>query len=202
LLGDVVEKLGEYEQSEAIYDRAIGLAVEIHDRQFEAGVIRSLGELKLACGDMRSAQSLIQESLDIYRDLDDPPRAAVALIAGARVARLQGRLSAAESMMTESFDIIGRVGHKTLMAESLEEMGYLICAMGHPSKAACLWASAQAIRDAFRAKRPPKAQDEHDRQMDQARGMLGAEEFGRAVADCALLDWHDAIASLQGASLR
>ena len=66
------------------------------------------------------------------------------------------------------------------VAASLEGTAAVMLALGAERKAARLWGGAHAIRANIGSPLPPNERANHERLLDQARALLGADAFAAA----------------------
>jgi len=106
---------------------------------FAAGVLA--GEQ----GDYASADVLIQESLDIARQLRDKQGAAVSLNAAAVHARDRGNVQLARSLFEESLALWREVGDQKAVARSLSNLANIVKLQGDNVRACSLYAECLSI---------------------------------------------------------
>jgi predicted ATPase/DNA-binding SARP family transcriptional activator len=111
-----------------------------------AGVLSRAGLLAYSQGDGRTAQSLLEESLAIRRELDNRSGVAVSLHNLGLVAEQQGDLAAARSLYEESLALRRKLGGRLGIAMSLNELGLLAEAQGDLEAARALLAESLAIK--------------------------------------------------------
>jgi tetratricopeptide (TPR) repeat protein len=143
-------------------------------------------------GDYGTARALTEEGLAIERELG-VHRGVASLNSLARIARSQGDHREARSLFGESLAICQEQGRKLDLAECLEEMAWLASEQRQGERAARLFGTAEALREAMGAALAPVDRAEHDRSVVAARTGLGEEAFAAAWAEGRALSLEDAI---------
>jgi non-specific serine/threonine protein kinase len=90
-----------------------------------AKALHAAGWLAREQGDYGEARGLFEESLDIYRELDDTRGIGWALVDLGFLTRYQGDYVAARSLLEESLGLLKRVGDTEGMAASLGNLGLI-----------------------------------------------------------------------------
>jgi predicted ATPase/serine/threonine protein kinase len=103
------------------------------------------GVLAVEQGDYASANALIQESLDIARQLGDKQGAAVSLNALAVIARDRGDVALARSLLEESMVLWRELGDQKAVARSLSNLANIVKLQGDNARARSLYAECRSI---------------------------------------------------------
>jgi hypothetical protein len=96
------------------------------------------------------------------------------------MALLQREFDRASALYRESLTMWSKMGGRRGIAECLEGTAGLALAQGDLSRAARLYAAAQAGRKAIGAPRPPSSREEYERDLATLRAGLGEEAFATA----------------------
>ncbi|MGC4045457.1 MAG: tetratricopeptide repeat protein [Armatimonas sp.] len=171
--GDLVAARAFYEESLAIYR-------ELGSRTFIASALNHLGYLAQHQGDYASARALYEESLTLHRDMGNRGGTADSLSDLGMVAYLQGDYESARTYLHESLAIYQETGSRLGIAKSLEGFARLANREGKPEQAVRLWGATEALREQIRAPVPPSERDDYEKELDQARQILGAVAFDAA----------------------
>ena len=97
-----------------------------------AKALHAAGWLAREQGDYGEARALFDESLDIYRETDDPRGIGWALVDLGFLTRYQGDYAAARCLFEESLELLKRVGDKEGIAASLGNLGLIDRDQGDP----------------------------------------------------------------------
>lgn len=118
----------------------------------KTGIARALdllGELATEVGDYQTASALIEDSLNIYRSLNEKRGIAEMLMRLGWAAMRAGDYSRAESLINESLPVIRELGEKSLLGEILSGMGELAVRQGKYDQANRLLEESLALRRAL-----------------------------------------------------
>jgi hypothetical protein len=95
------------------------------------------------------------------------------------------------------------LGDKRGVAENLSRLPRVLLAQGHTRDAVILWGAAEALRESIGTPQPRHELEEHQRQAERARAVLGESAFADAWGEGRTLTWEQAAAyALEGQSLR
>lgn len=100
---------GEWTKAEAAYNRALQLATEANHVHV-AGILDSLGELKILRGELTEAQELLEQSVRLAEERKKEYYAIQSLRNLARCLLLQGKLPAAKQKARETIELCGKIG--------------------------------------------------------------------------------------------
>jgi hydrogenase-4 transcriptional activator len=110
-LGINLMLLGEWTKAEAVFGRALELAFETNHRHI-AGILDSLGELKMLRGDYAEAQQLFEQGVDLARERKFEWYEIQVLRNLARCYLARGDLRAAIEMARETFALCQQIGER------------------------------------------------------------------------------------------
>ena len=108
-LGINLMLLGEWERAEEVIKKALDLAIEA-DHAHVAGILDSLGELKLLRGELDEAQELLEKGVRIAEERKKEWYAIQAMRNLARCFLAQGKLKEAESKAIETIEMCKKIG--------------------------------------------------------------------------------------------
>ncbi len=140
------------------------------------------GQVALQQGDAAQARSLLEESVTLYKKMEDRWHTARSLSGLARVEAVQSNYTAARTLYEESLALCREVGDKNI-ASTLEGLADVVAVQGDPTWAARLWGAAESLRIAMGTLIPPVYQADYERSVAAARAQLGKEAFTIAWAE-------------------
>jgi tetratricopeptide (TPR) repeat protein len=100
---------GEWTKAEAAYNRALQLATEANHVHI-AGILDSLGELKILRGELTEAQEFLEKSIRIAKERKKEYYEIQSLRNLARCLLLQGKLPAAKQKAQETIELCKKIG--------------------------------------------------------------------------------------------
>ncbi|MEM7129549.1 MAG: tetratricopeptide repeat protein [Chloroflexota bacterium] len=112
-----------------------------------ARVLSHLGQEIHRKGDEQTSIQLLQESLQLSRDVDDEWMMGLTWLRLGQVAEFQGKYVEAEPYFHQSIDIYQRVGEQRFRAFALNNQGRVAYAMGEYERAKRLISTAHQIRE-------------------------------------------------------
>ncbi len=104
---------GEWTKAEAAYNRALELATEANHVHV-AGILDSLGELKILRGELEEAQDLLERSVHLAEERKKEWYLIQSLRNLARCLLLQGKLAEARLRAEETIEICGKIGERQI----------------------------------------------------------------------------------------
>lgn len=122
--------LEKYELGRQLLNEAISLIREVGNTHRVAGIIKILGDLTRCEGAYTEAQSLYEQSLSIYRDLDTTLDIASVLCSLAHTHMQLGQIQPAIALLNESLALQRTVGNERGMWECLFGFGVLAAVRG------------------------------------------------------------------------
>ncbi len=179
-LGNVARQQGDVAVSQNFYEESLGIYRELGDRQGIARCLGSLGSVAHGEGKYELARVLQEESLRLFRELDDRQAIALALGNLGAVAYEQTDYASARSLYKESLSLLQKLGDKAGAVESLEGLAAVLSAQTETQKAAMLWGGAEMQRKMLGMPLPLNQREQYDKQVAQARAVLGEEAFTAA----------------------
>jgi ATP/maltotriose-dependent transcriptional regulator MalT len=140
-------------------------------------------QLALTEGDLVTAQAQGQQSLLLYRQLEQRHGIAEALLVVGRIEAAQGEYAAARAHYEESLAVARQVGDQLYMASCLEGLANVIEAQGDLVWAVRLCGAAASLRETIAAPLPPSERAAYERSIAAARSQLGESTFTTVWAE-------------------
>jgi hypothetical protein len=153
---------------------------KIGDLPNSAEALAFLGQLALHRGDSTTAHVLLEESVTLARESQDPWYIARSLSILARVLVVEGNCTAARLLYKESLII---ASDKWDIAFSLQGLASVAAAQGELFLAARLWGATEAVRESISATIPPVYLADYEQVVSAARTQLGQKVFAAAWAE-------------------
>ncbi len=104
---------GDWDQAEKAYGRALELATEANHVHV-AGILDSLGELKILRGEFGAAQKLLEQSIALAEERKKEWYVIQSLRNLARALLMQGKLQAAKEKALETIILCGKIGERQI----------------------------------------------------------------------------------------
>jgi len=122
--------LGEYENAQPQFVRALEMYRASGDRSEIARTLKYLGKIAYRLGDFDGARQYLDESILLYRPLGDRPSLGAVLAYLGKSAYRQHRYDEANTLLNESLDINRDLGIDENVAHVLNELGKVAFRMG------------------------------------------------------------------------
>jgi predicted ATPase/DNA-binding CsgD family transcriptional regulator len=134
---------------EALIEEGALLRPEVEDRRTVAGLLDIEGGVALARGDLEQAVELWEETLALYREVDDV-LGIVACHTNLGLVRLaQGDYERSTVLLRESVRLAWELDHKPFFQYSVIGLGGVAASLGWPVRAARLWGAAEGMSEAY-----------------------------------------------------
>lgn len=192
--GDLTRATALAEESLAIF-RATGDAWLLAEPLCILGVIRGQQ------GRLAEGRALLEEGLAMYQAQQRPLPLFLHQRKLARLLMQQGDLLAAHALYQASRAYLPASGFQPHVAAYLEGWGLVITALGAPERAALLWGTAEALREAIDAPMFPIYRAEYAQAVTSARTRLRKEAFAAAWAEGRAMTPAQALAAAEPAAL-
>jgi DNA-binding CsgD family transcriptional regulator len=147
------------------------------------------------------AYDLAQESLAIYREMDDKWYIAALLHILALVEVQRSDLRAARSCYVESLALAQELGEKWLIPFNLEGLAGVLATQGHLRWAAQLWGAAEVLREGTAFPLPPVVRPIYEQAVTTARTQLGEPAFAGAWQEGRMMTPEQALAAQVAATI-
>ena len=138
-LGNMHQRIGEYEHSAKLHRRAQSLFEESGDKQGVSDTLHQLGMLAQMRGDYGEAAQFYKQSLEIAEELGDKGRVAYTLHQQGVLAQEQNDYGEATRLYKQSLHIKQELKDKSGIANSLHQLGRLAQAQSKYDEAARLY---------------------------------------------------------------
>ena len=154
-------------------------AQSLKHQELESECEHNLGDLALRSGDLETAANRFASSLKICREAEDKRGEAIAIWFSGRVDAAGGRSESACRKFAEALPAFQAYGMNSEALDCLDDCAALLHAAGRFDDAVRLQAAAAALREPL-GLRSPESVAKQKREVDAARGSLGAERFEAA----------------------
>jgi tetratricopeptide (TPR) repeat protein len=148
-----------------------------------AAALNGLGRVAHAQANYQEATTLLQESLELRRELEEKQNLAITLNSLGRLLTAQGDYLQAAALFRESLSLRQDIGGRRGIAEALEGSAAVAIAQGQAEQAARLLGRAAALREAIGAPVPPIEHADYERNLTQVRASLSDTAFRVAWAE-------------------
>ncbi len=167
-------------RAQRLAQQSLALLRELGSSTYIPEPLGLLGWMQLVQGDLVAARPVLVESLAIFKEIGEEDDGDIR-IALARLSALQGDLTAAHHLYQHNLALLWEQGiNKEFVAMSLEGLAALETPEGAPRKAAQLWGTAEALREATGAIMYPVDRPDYEQAVEVARKELGEEAFAAA----------------------
>ena len=168
---------GDLARADTYLAESLSMFKELDDQEgfATAGVLR--GQLALCRGDTTKARLLFEESLQLYKKMGSPQGATYALHHLARAVAEQGDIELASAYYSEGLSIASELNIKEEIAGCLEGLADVAVAQDKCDWAACIWGTAEALREAVHIPIPLHERAAYERSVSSARARLGENIF-------------------------
>ena len=180
--------LGMSAQALGDYERAAGAYIEGAEHARAGGYIWVLGVatgnlagLALEEGDYAQAKARFEESLGLFRELDDERKIVEMLVALGVVASHEGRRGDAEALLRESLEYAEAMVDKEMAIWCLGELAELAVSGGDAKRAATLVGAIEKLREETGHVAPPTNRRVDEETRSTLASELGEEHFADAL---------------------
>jgi predicted ATPase len=185
----------DYSAAQAFYQESLDIAQQAGDRLSVAGRLWNLGNLACVQGDYARARRLLEESQAQLRELGHRMDLGVVLYSLACAAIEQDDHASARRVLEEALTLLREMGNRRGFVAWLEVNAYLAESEGQMERAARLFGTAEALRDALRYHLwLPLSRARYERWIAAARAALAPEIFAAAWAAGRAMPLEEAIA--------
>jgi predicted ATPase/class 3 adenylate cyclase len=182
-LGGAAVQQNDYTAARSLLEESLTIRRQLGDKAGIAVSLNNLGMVAIQQGDYAVARSLLEESLLLCREVGDRWLNAAALGTMGDLTIAQGELGVARSRYKESLAIYRQLEDKRGIASCLEGLATVAGLEGQHSRAARMFAAAEALREGSGAPLSLSEQGGHDRRVATVRAALGEDAFASAWAD-------------------
>jgi predicted ATPase len=196
-LGVVSRNAGDAARASELLTESLEIRRDLGDRAGLSAPLTNLALVALDAGDTGRATVLLEESLTLDREFESTEGIAVNLVNLAWVALRVDETDRARSLLSEALRAFDELGDPDGIAECIEAVAVLASRETHALQAARLSGAAHALRELHSTPRAVAEQEDLDRNLEPARGILGERAFAEAFAAGCELTQHAAVAAAQ-----
>lgn len=184
----------DYPTAHIWYTQCLSRYRDVNDRWGLAEAKSQLGTLALREGDAAKARALQEEALVLKQALGDLRGIRFSVWALGNIARLQADYATARTCYAQALTTAQEMDDKWSLPYCIEAFGYLAVAEKQPRRAAVIFATAVALRQATGAPLPAVWHEDYDQALTTLRETLGEAGFQSAWAEGMVLRLGQAIA--------
>jgi len=178
-VGTAAAARGEWEQSRELLQQAAAAFRELGERKRLAVVLGNLGHVAGNVGDFTAGIALTVEALELERELGDEQRETVSLNNLGSFAAEIGEHEEARRWLGECADLALRIGYREVIAHALVTYARIALAESDPAEAARFATAADVVFGDIGSEMPGVEGERFSVLKDEARGLLGDEEYAR-----------------------
>jgi predicted ATPase/class 3 adenylate cyclase/Tfp pilus assembly protein PilF len=189
-LGTIAVVNGDFPAARARYEESLALQRELGDKWGVTMILSNLGNVAADQGDYPTARAMYEESLALRREIGDKLGIAASLGYLGVVAADQGDYPTARAMYEESLALRREIGDKKGAGECLAGLGGVAVRLAagngqerrvdHMERGVKLLGAAEGLLQAIRAVLEGEARRSYERNVKQARALLGQTKFKSA----------------------
>lgn len=177
-------------------EQSLSLLREVGDAPFSAFALGLRGLIHLENGDLLSARSILEESLELGKKAGVETDTVDICLGLARLSAAQGKVTVAQHLCKESLILLLESHvYQDDIAASLECLATLEVSQGKLGQAARLWGAAEALRETISAPMHPVNRASYEHTVALARTTLGEQTFHTAWAQGRTLTPEQALAT-------
>ncbi|MGA7668858.1 MAG: tetratricopeptide repeat protein, partial [Nitrolancea sp.] len=177
VLGVAVQFRGDFEYAERLHTECLTLRRARGDLHGVVQSRQSLARIELQWDKPEEARALLDESMIVLLDYDDPWGEAMGHLFLGHVNLTTGDDAAAEERFQNSVSLHHSIGNSLYLPWCVEGIAGVAAARKHWSKGARLCGARDALREAAGTLLPPAHPHEYERTLIALRSALGDEEF-------------------------
>lgn len=194
-MGDLLDTIGDYEPSEAHFDRALA-SFRAQDDLVWMSMTLSMASLVVhRRGDRERAQAMVVEGLEYARQTGFGWAIAICLNRRGRFASDAGNYTDAAPLYQESLRLWNDFGDRWRVTRTLADVADTAAMLGRPDRAAVLMGAAEALNEPLAT--PVRFADDSSwrRAHAEATQHLDAETFERLWGEGRRMSWDEAVAA-------
>ena len=185
---------GENDKAIDFHRQSLELFRELEDKRHVARMLINLGIDSRDRAEYDEAARFLVESLSLSRDVGEKIGIAESLSYLGSVARRCGDFEQACGILGESLAMSVELGNKELTAECLSEFAGCALAKGEAERATRLFAACERLRKAAALQVPPAYREIRERELAEARTLLGEKKFAAEWASGNEMGLEEAVA--------
>src|SRR5215471_2136554 len=181
---------GDYDLAIAHVDEALSIFRKYGNAWGVANAMIDLGSLLIHKGDPESASHLLEESLNLSREIEYEWGTMVGLNNSAVAYVKLGKLKEAADMLTSCLRILRNIGDQGMLANCFESLAELQFAIQGLEDVACFLGAANSVRSSAGLAIAPLLVPIRDEMLKAARAGLPAVDFEKAwrTGECMTID--------------
>ena len=146
-------------------------------------VLSNLGMVAEEESTPAEAARFYDESLNLYRELEDKRNVALLACRLAGISRIEKDYARAGTLFDEALLLHRELGDRLGISRDLEGLAAMRAALGRPEAAVQLWAAAERLREEIGAPPEDAERTRYEPLVAKARNALGKEVFARVWAE-------------------
>ena len=182
-LGNVAFDQGNLEKAAPLYTESLTLSQEIGSKKNIAFSLIQLGMIEADLDNYASAHDLISQGLALSKELEHQQFIAYALGCLADVECKEGSYNQAYENYRQSLLLWQELGNQNGVAQVLDGLAHLFTQKKEWERAACLLATADALREAISIARTPAKQTEFEKVYVELSYQLNVDAYSSAIAE-------------------
>jgi predicted ATPase/DNA-binding SARP family transcriptional activator len=183
----------EFLYAEGLYKQTMALFEELEAKPGIAQTLQQLGEVAALRGDYEESQKQLGEALRFFDELGDREGIASTRFHQANTTALQGDYLSAQSLLARSLALWSELGNRQNIAEALDALAFMALEQSDARRAVQLWGAASALREDLGASLLLNKQSRKERELEQARMVLGEAVFHSDWQQGHALTWTQAV---------
>ena len=173
----------DLERAQILAEQSLAIFQELGAILFSALPLGLLGEIHLTEGEYMQARARLEESIRLSQEAGNRGDSAEPLIGLASMAVAQADLAAARRHYQECLTMLHELDYQVFIPACLEGLAAVVAAQGEPLKAAQLWGTAEALREAMGAPMHPVYRAGYEQAVAATRSLVGEEALASAGAE-------------------
>lgn len=190
--------LGDLDGAEELYERSLTKKKELGARRGIAFGTHGLATVIRDRGDTGRAVDLLEVSISLFTEIEDPSGYANALL-DLGLLLISSERKRASDLLGESLPLLSVLGQQRGIANALDRLGRFF-ADDQPERACQLYGAAGSLRVAAGIALSPHEQELHERNVTAVRARVGPEVFAREQTTGRSLSREEAIAIAMAAA--
>lgn len=189
ILSSAATERGDLDKAATMVLRAVELQADERHARDRAFTLINLGNVELNRKRFNECERLSRESVELFRQLDDPLQAATPLFNIGLAALEQGDIDKAESHLWESFSLTCQLGHVEFIANGLDALAAIHTERGAYDRAITELAAAAALRREAGVEAQRFEAALHNRITTKLVALTGNERFRHLAAPADEAPW-------------
>ena len=195
-LGTLASSQGNYELARQHINLSINIFRAMGDRSNVAWALLNLAETHVAQRNNEQGRTITEESLRLFEEIGSKRGIGLATLQLGTLACREGDPVSARSWHEKSLLLNQELGNLLFIAMNLEGFASALLLSPQPDRAAAtrLWGAASILREPFGAPRLAHELAAYERELVNARTLLGEDAFVAAWEEGRAMTWQQAVA--------